>query len=122
MRSTLFFIASILTAAVALPVVDVLPQLHQQGLSLSRRASPGCGSFHLLKGITLPRFIKSGTRSRSYFVHTPANYDTNKAYPVVVGFHGSSSIGLFFEADSKLSDSKYSGDVSATTQAFFSRY
>jgi len=113
MRSTLIYVASILAAAPVLPFADALPQPQQQGLSLSRKASPGCGSFQLLKGITLPRFIKSGTRSRSYFVHTPANYDTNKAYPVVVGFHGSSSIGLFFEADAKLSDAKYSGDVSA---------
>ena len=96
-----------LTSATALP-----PQTYNGPSSLAARAaSPGCGAFTLLKGITIPRFIKSGTRSRSYMVHVPSSYDTNKAYPVVLGFHGSSSIGTFFEVDTLMSDAKYSGNV-----------
>lgn len=40
----------------------------------------------------------------------PQSYDENKKTPVVFGFHGSPGIGVFFAADTKFSDSKFSGD------------
>lgn len=77
------------------------------------RASSGCGKPAFLPGITQYRFfLKSSGKDRSYAFHLPASYDRNKAYPVVVGFHGSSSIGTFFELDTKMSEGRYSGDVS----------
>ena len=78
---------------------------------LSPRASSGCGKTALLPGVTQYRFgLKSSGKDRSYSYHVPSNYDANKAYPMVLGFHGSSSIGAFFELDTKMSDAKYSGD------------
>lgn len=70
----------------------------------------GCGKNHLFNGITQPRFIRSGSDTRSYGVHLPSNYSPTKQYPVIIGFHGSSSIGLFFEADTRLDEARYTGD------------
>jgi poly(3-hydroxybutyrate) depolymerase len=80
------------------------PQVH-------RRANSGCGKTQLLPGITQYRFgLESSGKDRSYSYHVPSNYDKNKQYPVVIGFHGSSSIGLFFELDTKMSETRFSGD------------
>ncbi|KAF2741875.1 carbohydrate esterase family 1 protein [Sporormia fimetaria CBS 119925] len=69
----------------------------------------GCGKKPFLPGITQYRFkLKSSGKSRSYSYHLPSNYDPNKQYPVVLGFHGSSSTGLFFELDSKMSEERFS--------------
>lgn len=85
-------------------LVVALPHQHVQ-----TRASPGCGKPHLIKGITMPRFgLKSSGKDRSYMYHIPSSYDQNKPYPVVVGFHGSSSIGTFFELDTKMSEGRFS--------------
>lgn len=70
----------------------------------------GCGKTHFFNGITQPRIIKSGSDTRTYGVHLPSNYSPTKQYPLIVGFHGSSSIGLFFEADTRLDEAKYTGD------------
>lgn len=70
----------------------------------------GCGKTHILNAITKPRIIKSTGETRSYGVHLPGNYDKDHQYPVIVGFHGSSSIGFFFEADTGLDNAKYTGD------------
>lgn len=79
--------------------------------TLTPRASSGCGKSAFLPGITQYRFgLKSAGHDRSYSYHLPSSYDKNKAYPIVIGFHGSSSIGLFLEADTKLSEARYSGD------------
>jgi len=40
----------------------------------------------------------------------PANYSAENAYPVIVGFHGSSSIGLFFQIDTKLDQPRFTGN------------
>jgi poly(3-hydroxybutyrate) depolymerase len=74
---------------------------------------PGCGKTLFLDDIEVQRTVKN---DRTYWYHLPSSYDKNKQYPVVFGFHGSSKIGnsldgLAFAADSKLSLSKYSGDV-----------
>ncbi|KAF2635584.1 alpha/beta-hydrolase [Massarina eburnea CBS 473.64] len=76
-----------------------------------RAPSSGCGTPAFLPGVTQYRFgLKSSGKDRSYSYHLPANYDANKRYAVVVGFHGSSSIGAFFELDTKMSEARYSGD------------
>jgi poly(3-hydroxybutyrate) depolymerase len=77
---------------------------------LNTRASEGCGKRQFFNGVTQYRGIKSGGIDRSYSFHLPSDYDANKPYPLVIGFHGSSSIGLFLELDTKLSNSKYSGE------------
>ena len=66
------------------------------------------GKKQFLPGITQYRGIKSSGKDRSYSYHLPSSYDPNKAYPVVLGFHGSSSIGLFFELDTKMSQARHS--------------
>ncbi|KAJ7673717.1 carbohydrate esterase family 1 protein [Mycena polygramma] len=79
----------------------------------SQRAAAGtagCGTTHWFNGITQYHGLESGNQSRSYSIHLPSDYDENKPYPVVLGFHGSSGIGLFFEADTGLSGSKYTPD------------
>lgn len=70
----------------------------------------GCGKTHILNAIPKYRTFKSGDDSRGYLAHLPANYDKNHQYPVIVGFHGSSSIGLFFEVDTGLDKAKYTAD------------
>ncbi|KAF2679772.1 carbohydrate esterase family 1 protein [Lentithecium fluviatile CBS 122367] len=85
----------------------------QQGVigisAASPRAASGCGKTQFLPGVTQYRFgLKSSGKDRSYSYHLPSDYDKSKKYPVVVGFHGSSSIGAFFELDTKMSSSKYS--------------
>lgn len=70
----------------------------------------GCGKTHFFNGITQARIIKSGSDTRTYGVHLPADYSPTKQYPLILGFHGSSSIGLFFEADTRLDEAKYTGD------------
>jgi len=78
------------------------------------RAASGCGKFQFLPGLTQYRFgLKTSGKERSYSYHLPSNYDKNKKYPVVVGFHGSSNFGTLFELDTKLSEARYSGDVRA---------
>ncbi|KAH7074239.1 Alpha/Beta hydrolase protein [Paraphoma chrysanthemicola] len=74
------------------------------------RASTGCGKKPFLPGITQYRGVKSSGKDRSYSFHLPSSYDASKAYPVVLGFHGSSSIGAFFELDTKMSQGRYSGE------------
>ncbi|KAI1266456.1 carbohydrate esterase family 1 protein [Xylariaceae sp. FL1019] len=74
------------------------------------RASAGCGKIQLLPGITQYHGLTSSGRDRSYSVHLPSDYDKATPYPVVIGFHGSSSIGLFFEADTKLSESRFTAN------------
>lgn len=70
----------------------------------------GCGKIHILKGLTQYRTVKSSGKDRSYGIHLPASYSKDHQYPTILGFHGSSSIGLFFEADTLLDLPKYTGD------------
>jgi hypothetical protein len=87
-------------------LTDALP--HNQ--DLAQRGSSGCDKPAFFSGVTQYRFFKSSGKDRSYSFHLPSTYDANKAYPVVVGFHGSSSIGAFFELDTKMSEARYSGE------------
>lgn len=70
----------------------------------------GCGKTHWFNGITQYRSLTSTGTDRSYGVHLPSDYDKDRQYPAVLGFHGSSSIGFFFEADTRLSSDAYTGD------------
>jgi poly(3-hydroxybutyrate) depolymerase len=72
----------------------------------------GCGTTHWFNGITQYHSLKSSGRDRSYSIHLPNDYDENKPYPLVLGFHGSDGIGLFFELDTRMSSSDYSANVS----------
>ncbi|KAF2269716.1 carbohydrate esterase family 1 protein [Lojkania enalia] len=74
------------------------------------RASSGCGKTQFFPGITQYRFgLKSSGKDRSYSYHLPSTYDKNEQYPLVLGFHGSSTTGVLFELDTKLSESRFSG-------------
>lgn len=102
--AVILLLASILHLTLALP---------QSPLSLltTRASSSGCGKPAFLPGVTQYRFgLKSSGQDRSYSYHLPSSYDSNKAYPIVLGFHGSSSIGAFFELDTKMSEARYSGE------------
>ncbi|KAI2615886.1 carbohydrate esterase family 1 protein [Hypoxylon sp. NC1633] len=70
----------------------------------------GCGKIHPFPDITQYRGLTSSGRDRSYSIHLPANYSDTTPYATVLGFHGSSSVGLFFEVDTKLSEERFSGN------------
>lgn len=70
----------------------------------------GCGKTKLFNAIPKIQNLKSSGKDRGYLAHVPANYDKNHQYPVIVGFHGSPGIGLFFEGDTGLDSAKYTGD------------
>ncbi|KAF2026532.1 hypothetical protein EK21DRAFT_73896 [Setomelanomma holmii] len=96
----------------AILLVSSLLQLgaaHPHTGRLAPRASSGCGKKPFLPGITQYRGIKSSGKDRSYSFHLPSSYNVTNAYPAVLGFHGSSSIGAFFELDTKMSEQRYSG-------------
>ena len=89
-------------------LVSCLPQ---PPAHVTSRAASGCGKTQFLPGVTQYRFgLESSGKQRSYSYHLPSNYDKNKKYPVVLGFHGSSSVGLFFELDTKMSEQRYSAE------------
>ncbi|KAI0536609.1 carbohydrate esterase family 1 protein [Xylaria digitata] len=94
-------IAASITPALAAPAATVGVEAH---------ATAGCGKVHLLPGVTTYHGLTSRGRDRKYSVHLPSDYDKSKPYPVVLGFHGSSSIGLFFEVDTKMSESRFSAN------------
>lgn len=87
-------------------LLDALPQHH----TIASRGSSGCGKPQIIPGLTKYRSLESSGEARSYTYHLPLSYDPNKAYPVVVGFHGSSSIGYFFELDTRMDEKQYSSE------------
>lgn len=105
-RATMMFMTALLWFGCLLELSLATP--HHVGLIA--RASSGCGKKPFLPGVTQYRGLKSSNKDRSYSYHLPSNYDANKPYAVVLGFHGSSSIGLFFELDTKMSQDRYSSD------------
>lgn len=72
----------------------------------------GCGKMHTAQVIGLPiyRGIQSSGVHRSYSVHLPSQYDKHHEYPTILGFHGSRSAGLFFQADTKLDEARFTRD------------
>ncbi|KAI1391442.1 carbohydrate esterase family 1 protein [Hypoxylon trugodes] len=70
--------------------------------------SAGCGKTDAIPDIY--RGLTSSGRLRTYSIHLPSNYSESSPYPVVLGFHGSSSVGLFFEADTKMSEDRFSAN------------
>jgi poly(3-hydroxybutyrate) depolymerase len=101
-----FFLGVVVLLAGFLQPTHALPQHHDT----VPRGSSGCGKSSLFPGITQYRFLKSSGKDRSYSYHVPSSYNVDKPYPVVVGFHGSTSIGAFFELDTKMSQERYSAD------------
>ncbi|KAF4126926.1 depolymerase [Geosmithia morbida] len=71
----------------------------------------GCGKKHYFDGLPHYHAISSGGTTRRYSVHLPSTYEEDRAYPAILGFHGSSSIGLFFEADTRLSSARFTPDT-----------
>ena len=55
-------------------------------------------------------YLTSSGRNRSYYIQLPTGYTPNQAYPLVLGFHGSQSIGLYFPLDTKMDDARYSNN------------
>lgn len=100
MRQQLYFIAGVIAASITTATAGI-----------AARATAGCGKVHLLPGITTYHGLTSSGRDRTYSVHLPSGYDRSKPYPVVLGFHGSSSIGFFFEVDTRLSERGFSANV-----------
>lgn len=70
----------------------------------------GCGKSHLFAGIPTSYDVTSSGVKRSYLLHAPSDYNPKKQYPLILGFHGSSSVGFFFEADTLLDESQYTAD------------
>jgi poly(3-hydroxybutyrate) depolymerase len=70
----------------------------------------GCGKTHWFNGVPVSHSVTSGGIHRSYLIHVPSDYNPHHQYPLILGFHGSSSIGFFFEADTRLDDPKYTAD------------
>jgi poly(3-hydroxybutyrate) depolymerase len=95
---------ALLVFACLLRLLHAFPQHH----TIASRGSSGCGKSQLLPGLTEYRSLKSSGEDRSYTYHLPSSYNSDKAYPIVVGFHGSSSIGYFFELDTKMDEARYS--------------
>jgi poly(3-hydroxybutyrate) depolymerase len=83
---------------------------HPQNHGLISRATSGCGKTPILPILVPFRTLESSGKRRIYKFHLPESYDVNKPYPIVVGFHGSSSVGTFFELDTKMNEKRYSGD------------
>jgi poly(3-hydroxybutyrate) depolymerase len=101
------FPSTVFAALLHLHLTLALPQT----TLLEPRASSGCNKPAFFPGLTQYRFnLQSSGKSRSYSYHLPSSYNSSNAYPVVLGFHGSSSIGAFFELDTKMSEGRYSGD------------
>ena len=70
----------------------------------------GCGKTHIIKDLTVYRDVESGGTKRKYGIHIPAGYDKNEPYPTIVGFHGSDSVGFFFQADTRLNEKRFTED------------
>ncbi|KAI1103261.1 Alpha/Beta hydrolase protein [Jackrogersella minutella] len=102
-----FVIPIIFLTAIAATALGVVATATSSSTS---EGTTGCGKTHLLPNITTYHGLTSSGRDRSYSIHLPANYSESTPYPVVLGFHGSSSIGLFFEADTKLSEARFSAN------------
>ncbi|KAI1084150.1 carbohydrate esterase family 1 protein [Whalleya microplaca] len=97
------YISIIAGAVLAAPALAAVTTLASAG-------TKGCGESHLFNGITQYYDLTSSGRKRNYSIHLPGDYNESRPYPVVLGFHGSSSVGLFFEVDTKLSEDRYSAN------------
>ncbi|KAJ6199741.1 hypothetical protein J3E72DRAFT_186180, partial [Bipolaris maydis] len=56
------------------------------------------------------QYVDSSVQNRSYLVHLPSTYKSDTAYPLVLGFHGSSSSAATVPLDTKLNNETYSGN------------
>jgi poly(3-hydroxybutyrate) depolymerase len=101
-----------ISSALLLIVASILKvtSAHPQNHGLIPRATSGCGKTPIFPDLDPFRTVESSGKKRIYKFHLPESYDVNKPYPIVVGFHGSSSVGTFFELDTKLNEKRYSDD------------
>ncbi|KAB8349403.1 hypothetical protein FH972_023430 [Carpinus fangiana] len=90
--------------------LDAISNSANDVVPFSNGDTQGCGKTHILNGVTQYRKIATGSGSRSYSIHLPINYSRYRRYPLIFGFHGSNSVGLFFEADTGLSLPTYTAD------------
>ncbi|OAA69890.1 carbohydrate esterase family 1 protein [Cordyceps fumosorosea ARSEF 2679] len=102
--SCLLAIAGLAAAATTSPSAAPAPAPYTGG------DTSGCGKTHLFNGLPTARTLLSGGKQRRYLAHLPTTYDPHHPHPVIVGFHGSSSIGFFFEADTGLDLPRYTAD------------
>lgn len=97
-------------AMAALSLAASAPAAMIPSLQYTGGDTSGCGKTHFFTGLTHYRHIKSGGTDRSYSIHLPASYSPDTQHPLIMGFHGSQSIGFFFEADTRLSEKQFTGD------------
>lgn len=95
-----FFASAILSTALASPAKRSV---------VAAKKSGGCGIQYTDQEQPV-QYLNSGGQNRSYYIHLPPDYDGNRAYSTVVGFHGSDSIGLYLAYDTKLNDTRFSGN------------
>ncbi|KAL9113467.1 MAG: hypothetical protein Q9227_002508 [Pyrenula ochraceoflavens] len=100
----------LIVALACATAADVLKSSKTTSGSYEGGDTSGCGTPHLIKGVTQYRAITSNNKLRTYGIHLPSNYSETHQYPLIIGFHGSSSIGLFFEADTRLDEAQYTAD------------
>ncbi|VUC29883.1 unnamed protein product [Clonostachys rosea] len=91
--STLLLCAS----ALLLPGVSAHPEV---------RKTSGCGISYDFYGQSREVTFQSGGRDRTYRFHLPSNYDPQKAYPVVMAFHGRTGSPQGFEGTTQFSNEK----------------
>jgi hypothetical protein len=98
-------------------------------VSDNSKASPGCGTTLppgvQLGGASTTFQLTSNGQNRSFNVHVPTSYKTNKASPLIIAYHGRSNTQLSVESDSRLSSETWNpyaiavyplgADVSACT-------
>ncbi|KAF3942457.1 hypothetical protein ABW19_dt0200094 [Dactylella cylindrospora] len=68
----------------------------------------GCGKAQTFAGLTRRFTVTSSNVQRNFSVHLPRNYDANNQYPTILGFHGAGGVGLYFEADTRFSSTRWS--------------
>lgn len=81
--------------------------------------SPGCGTEQTAAtGKTTQFNITSSDVQRVYYVALPADYDPDTEYKTIFGFHGAGGIGVFVEADTRLGNRVWGGDVRFSIRSF----
>lgn len=104
--------------------ITALPAQSQSSASTSPSAapqpkttSPGCGK-HIPPGHSpgdsyRANMISDDGRNRSYLIHLPSNYTTNRPAPVVIAFHGRGKDPEYMEKLSQFSNEDFNPDAIA---------
>jgi poly(3-hydroxybutyrate) depolymerase len=96
MRSLAFLLVGLYSPTLA-RLIGTSPKAYEGDTS-------GCGKSQDDIGKSFLRSVSSGEIERNYTVHLPSNYSSEHHHPAILGFHGSESVGAFFEADTRFSD------------------